>query len=574
MNMARIIRCARGEVPADLLLTGGRIINVFTGDITRSSVAVAEGRIVGLGDYNAEKTLDVGGRYICPGFIDAHVHIESAMTAIPEFARALLPRGVTTVIADPHEIANVLGADGIRYMLDASEGLPLNVYFTLPSCVPATDMETAGAVLSADVLMPFLKEKRIVALGEMMNYPGVLANAPDPMGKIDAALQYGKPVDGHSPGLSGHDLNAYLSAGISSDHECTTAGEALEKVTAGMHIMIREGTGARNLDDLLSVVNERNHHRMMWCTDDRHPHDLLDEGGIDAMVRRAITGGLDPVIAIRMATLNPARYFGLHHLGAIAPGRQADLVVFSDLKAPRPEMVFTQGIQRSGNGVSVESAVTPMTAIPPSPMAISPDRIQLEIPAKGGRIRVIELAPGQIMTRQSVEAAALDGDLAVADISRDLLKIAVVERYTGKGGAGIGFVRGFGLKDGAIAASVAHDSHNLIVVGTSDEAMIVALRGVVEMGGGLVAVRGDGGPNGASERLPLPIAGLMSAAPMDEVRRGMDRLNEVARMMGCPLDDPFMALSFLALPVIPSLKITDKGLVDVDHFRFVDLFVD
>lgn len=574
MNMARMIRCAKGEEPADLVLTNGRIINVFSGEIIPGGVGVAEGRIIGVGDYRAPNTVDLGGRYLCPGFIDAHVHIESAMTAIPGFVRAVLPRGTTTVVADPHEIANVLGTDGIRYMLSAGEGQPMNIYFTLPSCVPATDMETSGADLSPEALMPFFGEARILALGEMMNYPGVLGGAPDPLLKIKAARTHRKRVDGHSPGVTGYDLNAYISAGIWSDHECTTPREAAEKLAAGMHIMIREGTGARNLDDLLPVVTERNHHRIMWCTDDRHPHDLLEEGGIDSMVRRAIAGGLDPIIAIRMATLNPARYFGLSHLGAVSPGRRADMVVFSDLAEPRPEMVFSQGIQRVVDGEWVEGTTVSEPPSPPSAMAVSPGRIDLRTPASGARMRVIELVRDQIVTRQAVEEAALSGGLAIADVSRDLLKIAVVERYTGKGGLGIGFVRGFKLTGGAIASSVAHDSHNLIVAGTNDADMIAALETVVEMGGGLAAVRDAGGPQELLEKLPLPIAGLMSEAPMEDVRDGMDGVIGAARKMGCPLADPFMILSFLALPVIPSLKITDRGLVDVDRFRFVPLFID
>ncbi len=574
MDRVRIIRCARGETPADLVLTNGRIVNVFNGQIVAGNLAVAEGCILGSGDYRAHETMDLGGRYLCPGFIDAHVHIESAMTAIPEFVRAVLPRGVTTVVADPHEIANVLGADGIRYMLAASEDQPMNICFTLPSCVPATDMETSGAVLSADALMPFFKEKRVLGLGEMMNYPGVLAGTPDVLRKIQAARNHRKPVDGHCPGLSGRDLNAYLSAGIASDHECTTAREAAEKLAAGMHIMIREGAAARNLDDLLPIVTEQNHHRIMWCTDDRHPHDLMDEGSIDVMIRRAIAAGLDPLIAIRMATLNPARYFGLDHLGAVSPGRQADMVVFSDLAAPRAEMVFTRGVQRCLNGKIKREPARPKIDPPPSPMAIPLERIDLTVPAEGDRMRVIELTPDQIITRHAVADAAVSGGSAMADVSRDLLKIAVVERYTGRGGLGVGFVRGFNLKRGAIASSVAHDAHNIIVVGASDAEMKAALKAVADMGGGLAAVGGEADHPAILETLPLPIAGLISDAPMDRVREGMDRVIGAARGMGCRLADPFMSLSFLALPVIPSLKITDKGLVDVDRFSIVPLFVD
>lgn len=580
MEMARIIRCARGEEPADLLLKNARVVNVFTSQIDSGSLAVAEGRILGLGNYKARKTVDLSGRYVCPGFIDAHVHIESAMVAVPEFVRAVLPRGTTTVVADPHEIANVLGTDGIRYMLAASKGQPMNLYFTLPSCVPATDMETAGASLSADDLLPFFAEDRILALGEMMNFPGVLAGVPDILRKIQAAKDCGKQVDGHSPGLTGQDLNAYLSAGIASDHECSTAQEAAEKLAAGMRVMIREGTAARNLDNLLPVVTEQNHHRMMWCTDDRHPHDLLDEGGIDAMVRRAIAAGIDPIIAIRMATLNPAQYFSLNHLGAVSPGLQADLLVLSDLTQPHADMVFNCGIQRAQNGEMLEvekqciASLREGVKCPPSPMSVPLEKIDLRIPATGRRILVIELTLDQIITRHGNAEAAISDQWVVADPSRDLLKIAVVERYTGKGGCGVGFVRGFNLKEGAIASSVAHDSHNLIVVGASDSAMMAALKAVKDMGGGLAAARdGEDAPE-ILATLPLPIAGLMSDAPLQEVRKRMEQVMAAARNMGCRLADPFMALSFLALPVIPLLKITDKGLVDVDQFKQVPLFLD
>ncbi len=574
MTTARIIQCARGEVPADRVLTGGRIVNVFTGEIVSGDIAIADGRIVGIGPYRAAETVDLGGRYVCPAFIDAHVHIESSMTAIPGFVRTVLPRGVATAVADPHEIANVLGVEGIRYMLAASDGQPMNLFFTLPSCVPATEMETAGAELSAETLLPLFGEPRIVALGEMMNVPGVLTGAPDSLRKIEGARCRRRPVDGHSPGLTGSDLNAYLAAGAASDHECTTPREALEKLGAGMYIMIREGTGARNLDDLLPIVTERNHHRMMWCTDDRHPHDLLAHGSIDDLVRRSIAAGLDPILAIRMATLNPAAYFGLDHLGAVAPGRQADLVVFSDLGAPRAEMVFTQGVQRAANGEMMDAETPPLSGSPPSVMAVPMDRVDLRVRAEGERIRVIDVVPDQLITRQSVERVPRSGGLAVADVSRDLLKIAVVERYTGRGGTGNGFVRGFHLARGAMASSVAHDSHNLIVVGTNDADMRRALAAVVDMKGGLAVACDGGGETGLLETLPLPVGGLMSDASMDSVRRRMDRLNRAAHGLGCRMADPFMTLSFLALPVIPSLKITDKGLVDVDRFQSVPLFVD
>jgi adenine deaminase len=564
-----VMKAARGEHPCDLLLTNACIVDVFSGVITAGSVAVAAGWIVGIGDYPAHTTVDLGGRFVAPGFIDAHVHIESAMTCVAEFARAVVARGTTAVVADPHEIANVLGAEGIRYMLASAVGQPINVFYALPSCVPATDMETAGARLAAADLEPFFQDPRIVALGEMMNYPGVLNSDPEVLKKIDAARRHGRPIDGHAPGLSSKDLAAYVAAGISSDHECTTAAEALEKIAAGMHVMIREGTGARNLAALLPVVAERNARRLMWCTDDRHPHDLIEEGHIDSIVAAAIRAGVDPVTAIRMATLNPAERFGLTHLGAIAPGRRADLVVFSDPSRLRVEEVYVRGELIARSGKLLAGIRTPPG--PPAPPSMNGRREGLDfgLAAGGPRLRVIELVCDQILTRQSIESAPVAGNRLVSDPSRDLLKIAVVERHRGSGRIGIGMVRGFGLRQGALASSVAHDSHNIIVVGVSDADMTAAAGEVVAMGGGVSAVAGGR----IAARLPLPVAGLMSLEPVEAVSAAMDRLVRVAHELGSPLKDPFMTLSFLALPVIPELKITDLGLVDVLEFRHVGLFV-
>jgi adenine deaminase len=570
MHLKNMIRSARGRKPVDLVLANARIINVFSGEIFDGDIAVAHGYIVGFGSYAAKKTVDMGGRFVAPGFIDAHVHIESSMTGITEFARAVVACGTTTVVADPHEIANVLGTEGIDYMLRSSRGQPMNIYFTLPSCVPATTMETSGAALTAEDLLPFMGHDQILALAEMMNYPGVINEDPEVLRKIDMAKKGHKPVDGHAPGLSGHDLCAYISAGISSDHECTTKREAKEKLNLGMHIMIREGTAAKNLEALIPVVNERTARRMMWCTDDRHPQDILEKGHIDSMVRKAIVAGLDPVIAIQMATINPAEYFRIETIGAIAPGRRADLVVFSDLDSPYMEAVYSGGVLVAENGkMSPEIAPPDPVLIPPS-MNVDMKQIDLSIPATKGRIRVMDIVPDQIITGQRITEAMIWEGKAVADTSRDILKIAVVERHTGSGKVGKGFVRGFGLKRGALASSVAHDSHNIIVVGTNDDDMKAAIRAIVKMGGGLVA---------ASDKkicadLALPIAGLMSQEPISAVRDKIDRLIYAAREFGSTLDDPFMTLSFLALPVIPELKITDKGLVDVARFKIVSLFVD
>ena len=570
MNLTETIKAAHGEKPVDLLLTNSQIINVFSGEIVSDTIAISEGVIVGFGQYEAKNVADLKGRYVAPGFIDGHVHIESSMTCISEFARAVVVHGTTTVAADPHEIANVLGASGIEYMLRSAEQQPMNIYFTLPSCVPATDMETAGARLTAEDLRPFLNKESIIALAEMMNFPGVVYRDPDVLAKISAARQRKKPIDGHAPGLKGKELYAYISAGIQSDHECTTEQEVEEKLMAGMYIMIRQGTCAKNLQALLPAVNQKTARRMMWCSDDRHPHDLIADGHIDSIVREAIQSGLDPILAIQMATLNPAEYFKLDHLGALAPGKQADLVVFSDMKKPVIEQVYCRGILTAENGkILPEIQVAPMATVPLS-MHVNLQKVNFAIPADKKRARVIEIVPEQVITHQLIEEITVKNNQAVSDPSKDLLKIAVIERHHGSGNIGKGFVKGLGLKKGALASSVAHDSHNIIVIGTNDEDMRAALEAVVQMGGGLAAVsdtkiRAD---------LALPVAGLMSLEPIQSVRDQLDNLIRIAHDMGTPLKDPFMTLSFLALPVIPELKLTDIGLIDVNKFEVVPLFVE
>jgi len=570
MNLRGIITAARGDEPADLVLTNARIIDVFSGEIVPGSIAIKGGFIAGIGAYRAAETVDLNNRIVAPGFIDAHVHIESSMMSVTEFARTVLARGTTTVVADPHEIANVLGAEGIRYMLESGKNQPLNIYYTLSSCVPATDMETAGARLTADDLAAFIDHDRILALAEMMNFPGVIQADPEVLRKINLARNSRKPIDGHSPGVSGMALNAYIAAGISSDHECTTVEEAQERLRAGMHIMVREGTGAKNLDLLLPAVNQRTWRRMMWCTDDRHPHDLREEGHIDYIVRSAVRKGLDPVTAIQMATINPADYFGLKDAGAIAPGRKADLLVISDLKTVHISQVYCQGKLVAQEGTVAPQLEKPVPVEVPQSMNVRVKDIDFAIRADGDRIRLIEVIPDQIVTRSSQTQARVADGMALSDPQRDILKIAVVDRHSDSGSTGKAFVRGLGLKKGAIASSVAHDSHNIIVVGVDDGDMHTAVEAVIKMKGGLAAAS-DGSLRAS---LPLPIAGLMSDAPVETICPKLDHLLEAAREFGCTLSDPFMTLSFLALPVIPSLKITDKGLVDVDIFSFVPLFVD
>jgi len=567
-NVEERIEVARGEKPADLVLKNARVVNVFSGDIHETNVAIFDGIIVGLGDYAGRTFIDLGGKYVCPGFIDGHVHLESAMVIPSEFARAVVPLGTTSVVADPHEIANVLGLDGIRFMMEASKNLPLSVYIMLPSCVPATDMETSGAKLYSPDLEMFLGQDQVLGIAEMMNFPGVIYRDRDVLEKIRIAKW--KRVDGHAPLLSGKDLAAYVTAGIKSDHECTRLDEAQEKLRDGMYIMIREGTTAKNLRDLLPLVTEHNAQKCMFVTDDRHPADLMDDGHVNAIVKRAIELGMEPIRAIQLATINPAEYFQLKRLGAVSPGYIADLLVLDDLETVSVGQVYKGGVLAAEDGELVNWDIPPTPPYIRSTMNINwMGMSDVSIDAHGGRIRVIGLIPEQIITNSLVEEARIENSKAVTDLERDVLKIVVAERHRASGNIGKGFVKGFGMKEGALGSSVAHDCHNIVVVGTNDDDILTAIVEIVRMQGGQVVVR-----NGqVIETLALPIAGLMSSQPLEVVRRKVDDLKAAARECGCVLEDPFMQMSFLALPVIPSLKLTDKGLVDVDKFQFTDLFV-
>jgi len=561
---------AAGEGKADLLIKNSRVVNVFSSSIDKTDVAIFDGRIIGFGDYPARRVIDVEGDFLCPGLIDGHVHIESSMVTIPEFARAVLPHGTTTVVIDPHEIANVLGEEGIRYMIRSASGVPLNVFVMLPSCVPATSMETSGAVLNASQLKPFFEEPSVIGLAEMMNFPGVIFRDPEVLKKIDMAE--GRRIDGHSPFLSGKPLSAYMVAGIRSDHECTTPREAKEKLKCGMWVMIREGTTARNLKDLLPLVTPENSRRFFFVTDDRHPRELLEEGHIDSMVRGAIRQGINPLLAIQMATLNAAEYFRLDDLGAIAPGYRADIVVFDHLSHFEIKKVFKDGVQVADGGkplprffrrsASFSGAGRGVVRTAP----IHEENFILR--TEQSLVKVIQLIPGQIVTKKVMRKVPLSEGQAVPSVEEDILKIAVIERHHGTGNIGIGFVRGFGLKKGALGSTVAHDSHNLVVVGTNDGDLLKTVEGIREMNGGLAVV--SGGKILAS--LPLPVAGLLAEVSVAETHRKLQTLLRAARRLGCVLPDPFMTLSFLSLPVIPELKITDKGLVDVNQFKIVPLF--
>ncbi len=568
-NTGELIKASKGEIPADLLLTDARIVNVYTGQVVSGNIAVYGGSIVGIGDYPAKSTVSLHKRFAAPGFIDAHVHIESTMASVSEFVRGVLPCGTTTVVADPHEIANVLGMDGVAYMLATAENQPMNIYFMLPSCVPATPMETAGAVLDAGSLMPLLSHERILGLGEMMNFPGVLGGDGDVVKKIESTFSHGKVVDGHAPGLTGKDIAAYLAAGISSDHETVAAGEALEKLAAGMFIMIREGTGAKNLLDLVPVITPYTEPFLMWCSDDRHPEDIRSQGHIDFLVRKAVGAGVDPMRAIRMATINPARYFGLSRLGGIAPGKTADIIVLSDMETLRVERVYSAGRLVAEQGRMHPDIRAPAPVSCPSSMRVDITGLDFFIPADGKKAKVIELVPAQLVTKSTVMEVRRKNGAAISDPSRDMLKLVVVERHKGTGRVGKGFVTGFGLEKGALASSVAHDSHNIVAVGVDDADIMAAVGAVVEMEGGLV-VASDGG---IDSFLALPIAGLMADADFDAIRQKTGDLDNAARKLGCRIRDPFMSLSFLALPVIPELRLTDLGLFDVQAFAHVPLMV-
>lgn len=567
-SIQKLIQAARGDRPADLLLRNARLVNVYLGAIEQKNIAIADGFVIGFGDHPAQECIDLKDRYVAPGFIDSHVHLESAMLAPPEFARAVLPHGTTAVVADPHEIANVLGTVGIDYMLQSTRDLPLGVWLSMPSCVPASSLETTGAVLDAADMVPYLSHPRVVALAEIMDFPGVIRGDAKVIAKIEAARKAGKRLDGHAPGLSGRMLHAYLVTGIGSDHECTSLTEAREKVGAGMAVMVRQGSAARNLDALLPLVDAHTARRMMWCTDDCHPHDLLARGHIDSLVRRAIGRGLDPVIAIQMATLNPAEHFRLDHLGAVAPGKRADLVIFDDLRRPVIQQVYAAGRRVADQGIVLQGVLEKPPPATPATMNVLLNTLDFKVPAQGRSLRVIDVVPDQIVTRAAVMDAAIEESLAVSDVARDLLKIAVIERHHHTGRTGIGFIRGFGLKEGALASSVAHDAHNIVTVGVADEDIHRAVETVVNLGGGLAAVA----HGRVLAALPLPIAGLMSDQPLAVVRRGLDDLLGAACRMGSTLADPFMTLSFMALPVVPALKITDQGLVDVDACQTVSLF--
>jgi adenine deaminase len=565
-NMKRLISVAKGDSPADLVLANARIVNTLNGGIEEGAVAVCEGVVAGVGDYReGSEVVDIGGKYVVPGLIDGHIHPESSMLHIARYAEAVVPRGVAAIVTDLHEISNVKGLHGARYIIDCAESLPLDLNFMVPSCVPATHLETAGAELAADDIVAALSWQETIGLGEMMNFPGVLFADDSVLAKVEAAC--GMVIDGHAPGVSGRELNAYIACGIGSDHECTALAEAEEKLRRGMHIMIREGSSEKNLEALLPLVTDNTYGRCMFVVDDRSCADLLRDGDIDAVVRKAIALGLEPARAIQLATINPARYFGMGNVGAIAPGYAANIMVTSDLASLDAERVYYRGGLVAEDGAALFATPMDQNDEMTHTMNVKPFTVEaLRMPSSMRGRPVIGIVPDQIITTMLDEEAKVDGGFAVADVERDILKLAVVERHRATGNIGLGLVKGFGLKSGALASSIAHDSHNIVAVGTNDDDLYAAVKEVEGMGGGLAAAAGGS----IVDSLPLPVAGLLSDKPLKDVVNKFEGLKKTAAGLGAALDDPFATLSFLALPVIPELRLTDKGLVDVARFKVLE----
>ena len=561
-DLSRRLAVARGDEPADAVVRGGRVLSVFTREWLDADIAIVDGWIAGLGEYEGHEIVDAAGRFVVPGFLDAHMHLESTKLLPDEFARLVLPLGTTAVVLDPHELANVLGTDGVHWLLDACEGLPLDYYFMASSSIPASVFESPRRPLKSGDLESLLRRRRVLGLAEMMNFPGVVNGDDSELEKL--RLANGVQVDGHAPGLLGKSLNAYVAAGIRSDHEALTEEEGRERLRSGMWLLIREASMARNLHALLPLVREFGTSRIAFCTDDRDPEDIAENGHINGMVREAVGAGVAPEDAVVLATLNPATWHRLWHLGAIAPGYQADLLLLPDLERFEPELTLKAG-RPVGEIPQPEVPEWVKHSVRNQPVEAG----DLRIPWDGGRARAIGLVPDQVVTESvEVEPATSEG-AAVADASSDLAKIAVIERHLGTGRIGLGLVRGSGLQRGALASTVAHDAHNIVVVGMDDGDMVRAVERLGDLGGGIVVV--DGGE--VKAELPLPVAGLLADAPLAEVIGKSLASNDAARELGWAGATPFLTLSFLALSVIPSLKITDRGLVDVDRFEIVPLKV-
>lgn len=562
-----LIKVASGAKKADLVLKNARVVNVFTAEIELSDIAISGGRIAGIGQYHGMVEIDLFGAYVAPGLIDGHVHIESSMLVPHEFAKLVMPFGTTTVIADPHEIANVMGIDGIRLMIESAKKTPLDVFMMIPSCVPSTEFETSGAEIGVHDILEIIKMEHILGLGEVMNYPSVIGCDERVLSKIKAVED--RPIDGHAPGLSGKALSAYIASGILTDHESSTVAELKDKVKNGLYVHLREGSQTRNVLDLLPGMTVENKHRLLFCTDDKHPKDIALEGHINYNINLAIKNGISPFWAIQLATINIANCYGLKRLGAIAPGYQADLIVFDSLSEIKPRQVYKNGILVAENGHALFDAVRIEDTLAERSVKIDERKLDFRLPLKSNRIKVIGLVDNNVTTTKFIATVKIDHGFYVHDPKSDLLKIAVVERHHLTGNIGLGLIKGYGLKNGAVAMTIAHDSHNLIVVGDRDEDMLLAVKTLNTIQGGIVLVN-----NGVvMDSLPLEIAGLMTQSSADSVRIKLQNMESIARAMGVKnaIVDPFLALAFLSLPVIPELKLTDKGLFDVDKFSMVEI---
>lgn len=555
---------------SELVLKNANIVNVFSHEIVKADVAIEKGIVVGIGSYDGINNIDLNGKYITPGFIDPHVHIESSMVSPAEFAKAIVPMGTTTIITDPHEIANVCGLEGIEYILKSSEELPLCVYSMLPSCVPATDFENSGARLEAKDLEKYINHERILGLGEMMNYPGVINQDKIVTDKLELAKRYKKYIDGHIPNISNEGLNGYILSGISTDHECSTVEEMIEKISLGMYVMIREGSAARNLETLIKGVNINNYQRCLFCTDDKHPQDILKNGHIDNNIRLAIKNNIDPIIAIKMATINVANCYNLQNIGAIAPGYIADIVVVDNLEEFNVLEVYKDGkLVGKDKKALFETREIENSNVTNTVNIDKLTKEDLKINLEKDIANVIGLLPHNLVTEKLIRKVDVENGVFKFNQNVDILKLVVIERHTNKKSIGLGLVENFKLKNGAIASTVAHDSHNIIVVGDNDEDIINAVDEIKKIGGGL-SISSN---NEILGRLSLPIAGLMSDKDINHVSENLENMLSIAyEKLNVSKDiEPFMTLAFLALPVIPHIKITDKGLFDVDNFKFIEI---
>ncbi len=567
MNTIQLVKIARGDKKADLVLKNCAIVNVFSHRIEHGDIAIAGGIIAGIGKYSGRKEIDIGGGFVCPGFIDGHVHIESSMLTPPQFAKSIIPKGTTTVIADPHEIANVCGVRGIEFMLDSSENLPLDVFIMLPSCVPSTEYENSGAVLSAEDLAPLMSRERVLGLGEMMNYPGVIGGNKKTHDKLGIADD--RRIDGHAPGVSGKQLNAYIASGIKTDHECTNVEEMTEKISRGMYAIIREGSATRNLEALIKGVNKENLRRVLFCTDDKHPKNIKNEGHINYNVKSAIEHSIDPIDAIIMATLNTAECYGLKDRGAIAPGYIADLLVLDNLRNISVLQVYKNGKLVAENDEAKFGARMVADNRVLNTVVLNDNMdIDFSMRLKSDVVKVIQLIKDNVTTRKVIRKVDTDDGYYHNNPKLDILKLAVIERHKKTGNIGLGLVEGYGLKNGAIALTIAHDSHNIIVIGDNDRDMKKAVEELQKCEGGITICSGGK----VLETLVLEVGGLMTNSPIDDVEEKIDEMTGIAEKLGVNKSiDPFMTLSFLALPVIPALKLTDRGLFDVNSFGFVGI---